>query len=106
MGLSNFGSPNADRLSISVAMATHNGATYLREQLESIRNQSVPPDELIVSDDGSSDATLSIVADFAPTAPFPIRIEQNSHRLGYRANFLKVANLARSDLIAFCDQDD
>ena len=106
MGARKFGLPNGDRISISIAMATHNGASYLREQLESLSKQTVLPDELVVCDDGSSDETSSIFADFASTAPFPVRVEQNLHPLGYRANFLKVANLAKSDLIAFCDQDD
>jgi glycosyltransferase involved in cell wall biosynthesis len=94
------------RLSISIAMATYNGARYIRDQLESLSKQTVLPDELVVSDDASSDETLSIVADFAARAPFRVRMERNSHRLGYRANFMRVADLSNSDLIAFCDQDD
>ena len=45
---------------ISVCMATYNGERYLLPQLESILSQLGPDDELIVSDDGSPDATLSI----------------------------------------------
>ena len=74
-------------------MATYNGARYIRDQLESLSKQTVLPDELVVSDDASSDETLSIVADFAARAPFRVRMERNSHRLGYRANFMRVADL-------------
>lgn len=42
---------------ISVALATYNGEKYLKEQLISICDQSVKPDEIIISDDGSTDNT-------------------------------------------------
>lgn len=92
--------------SISVAMATLNGARFLAEQLNSIARQSRPPVELVVCDDGSSDQTIELIRNFAATAPFPVHLHQNSERLGYRNNFLRVANLCKGELIAFCDQDD
>lgn len=92
--------------SISVAMATYNGARYIREQLDSIAAQTVAPAELVVTDDGSDDDTLAIVRAFAETAPFPVRIHRNPVRLGYRANFMRNIGLCTSDLIALCDQDD
>jgi len=93
-------------LSVSVAMATYNGARYLPRQLASLAAQSYAPAELVVVDDGSNDETLSIVAAFAKDTPFPVRIHRNEIRLGYRGNFMRVASLCNSDLIAFCDQDD
>ncbi|SIT36574.1 putative Alpha-L-Rha alpha-1,3-L-rhamnosyltransferase [Paraburkholderia piptadeniae] len=92
--------------SVSVAMATYNGALYLRGQLESIASQLRLPAELIVTDDGSTDDTLLILAEFSRTAPFPVRVHENAQRLGYRANFMRAASLCGSDIIAFCDQDD
>ncbi len=50
---------------ISVCMATYNGEKYIREQIDSILAQLDDKDELIVSDDGSADATLSIVRSFS-----------------------------------------
>ena len=91
---------------ISIAMATYNGAPYVAEQLKSFAAQTVLPDELVVTDDNSTDATLAIIADFAATSPFPIRIEKNDAQLGYRGNFMKAASLCHGDLIAFSDQDD
>jgi hypothetical protein len=91
---------------ISVAMATYNGEQYIQEQLDSIACQDLLPLELVVTDDGSSDATLKIVETFARSAPFEVRVFQNETRLGYADNFLKAASLCRGDLIAFCDQDD
>ncbi len=92
--------------SVSVAMATYNGETHLRAQLESLATQSLLPEELVVSDDGSSDDTLGIVAEFARSAPFEVRFWRNEMRLGFRKNFLKAAGECRSTLIALCDQDD
>lgn len=91
---------------ISVAMATYNGEKYLREQLDSIARQDLLPLELVITDDGSTDATLQIVDDFARHAPFPVRNFRNDTRLGFADNFLKAASLCQGDLIAFCDQDD
>lgn len=87
-------------------MATYNGARFIREQLDSIAGQTMLPAELVVTDDGSSDDTLAIVADFARTAPFPVHAHRNPVRLGYRANFIRNMGLCTSELIALCDQDD
>ncbi len=50
---------------ISVCMATHNGGRYLRQQLESILRQLGPDDEVVISDDSSTDNTLAIINCFA-----------------------------------------
>jgi hypothetical protein len=94
------------RPSISVAMATYNGARFLPEQLASIAAQTLLPAELVVTDDGSSDNTLAIVRAFAETAPFPVRIHRNPVNLGFRGNFMHAIGLCSSELIALCDQDD
>lgn len=91
---------------VSIAMATYNGAPFIRDQLDSLAKQTVLPAELVITDDGSTDNTLEIVAKFATHAPFPVRVERNSENLGFRANFMKAAELCTFDLIAFCDQDD
>lgn len=91
---------------ISIAMATYNGARFIREQLDSLAAQSLLPCELVVCDDGSADSTVEIVEGFAKTAPFPVRIYRNPQRLGYADNFLKAAKLCEGDWTAFCDQDD
>jgi glycosyltransferase involved in cell wall biosynthesis len=93
-------------LRISVAMATYNGAKHIREQLDSIARQTLLPFELVITDDGSTDATLQIAEEFARNAPFTVRIFRNEKRLGYADNFLKAASICEGELIAFCDQDD
>lgn len=91
---------------ISIAMATYNGERFLAEQLDSFASQTLLPVELVVCDDGSTDATLRIVDEFARRAPFIVRIFRNETNLGWRDNFLKAARLCEGDWIAFADQDD
>lgn len=93
-------------MKISVALCTYNGGQFLREQLLSIAAQTQPPDELVICDDGSVDATIEIVKDFASNAPFPVHLHVNSFNLGVTANFRKVVELCNEELIAFSDQDD
>jgi hypothetical protein len=87
-------------------MCTFNGERFLRQQLESIASQERAPDELVVCDDGSSDASLEILQEFASRARFPVRIVRNEKNLGSTKNFEKVISLCDGDLIALCDQDD
>ena len=49
---------------ISVCMATYNGEKYLKEQLDSILKQIKSSDELIISDDGSTDSTCTIITEY------------------------------------------
>lgn len=91
---------------VSVAMATYNGERFLGEQLRSIAAQERLPDELVIADDRSVDRTWEIVADFARTAPFPVRLHRNERRLGWRGNFMSALARCELDLIALCDQDD
>jgi glycosyltransferase involved in cell wall biosynthesis len=90
----------------SVAMATYNGARFITAQLDSILAQSELPDEIVITDDGSTDDTLSIIAAFAERSPVPIRFHANAERLGFARNFMKAIELCRSELIFLCDQDD
>ncbi len=87
-------------------MATYNGERFLREQLDSLARQTLLPLELVVGDDASQDGTVAIIEDFAKHAPFPVRLQRNAKRLGFRGNFFAAAERCQGDLIAFCDQDD
>ena len=66
----------------------------------------MPPAEILVCDDGSVDATLEIVDRIAAGASVPIRVINNVPRLGFSDNFLNGAEMATSQFVAFCDQDD
>jgi glycosyltransferase involved in cell wall biosynthesis len=87
-------------------MCTYNGARFVGEQLASIAAQTRPPDELVVCDDCSTDATLERVREFARTAPFPVRVFENEKNLGSTKNFERAVELCEGDFIAFADQDD
>lgn len=87
-------------------MATYNGGAFLAAQLASLAHQTQLPDELVLTDDGSSDDTLAAAAAFAATAPFPVKISSNPERLGYTRNFKKAAQSCTGEVIFFCDQDD
>lgn len=94
------------KLSVSVAMCTYNGARFLRQQLSSIADQSLQPDELVASDDGSTDETLGILDEFASHVDFPVRILVNTRRLGPAKNFEKAIDACQGDVIVLADQDD
>ena len=52
------------QVKVSVVMCTYNGEKYLREQIESILNQTYPVYELIIQDDRSTDRTVEIVCEY------------------------------------------
>lgn len=90
----------------SVALCTYNGAKYLERQLASIAAQSRMPDELVVCDDRSSDATVDILEAFARQAAFPVHIHVNLVNLGSTQNFEQAIRRCTGDWIALSDQDD
>jgi glycosyltransferase involved in cell wall biosynthesis len=93
-------------MKISVAMCTYNGAEYLPEQLESIVAQSRRPDEIVISDDGSTDQTQTVIKHFAEHSPVPVTINFNEQNLGSIKNFERAIGLCTGDVIALSDQDD
>lgn len=93
-------------MKISIAMATCNGAQHLQAQLDSFTAQTRLPDELVITDDCSSDGTVDIVKAYASRAPFEVRWAVNEKNLGYAANFNAAMSLATGDLVFLSDQDD
>lgn len=93
----------------SVAMATYNGAKFIREQLLSICGQTVRPDEIVISDDGSKDDTLAIIQEIANSEQakgITFLIFQDNPRKGYCGNFEWAVTHASGDYTFLCDQDD
>jgi len=91
---------------ISIALATYNGELYISELLHSISSQNTLPDELIISDDSSTDSTLEIANEFARNATFSVKILINKNRLGSTANFEVAIRACSGNIIFPCDQDD
>jgi glycosyltransferase involved in cell wall biosynthesis len=90
---------------ISIAMATYNGGQYIKEQIESILNQTYKDFELIVCDDCSTDFTWSILQEYE-CQDNRIHCFLNDMNLGVARNFEKTVKLCNGDYIAFSDQDD
>lgn len=91
---------------LSVALCTYNGEKYIREQLLSIHNQTVPVDEIIVCDDCSKDDTVPIVQEMTERYGLPVRLFMNSWNLGCRRNFERAICHCTGDIIFLSDQDD
>ena len=83
-----------DNKTISVVMCTYNGGKYIREQLDSIVLQTCQPYEIIIQDDGSTDDTMDIVAEYAQRYPI-IRITKNERGKGINNNFFSAIEKAR-----------
>ena len=93
-------------MTTSVALCTYNGALYIQEQLESILNQTMPVDEIVVCDDGSTDDTLQIINELRQITTTNIQIYKNEEKLGVSNNFQKAINLCQGDIIFLSDHDD
>jgi glycosyltransferase involved in cell wall biosynthesis len=90
---------------VSIVMCTCNGAKYLKEQLETIVNQTYPIYELIVQDDCSTDNTFEILREYSNVYSY-ISLHNNSTRIGVNKNFFSAMKRATGDYIAISDQDD
>ena len=95
---------------ISVCMATYNGEKYIREQIESILSQLGPYDELIISDDASSDDTVNIITDIKDSRIILLNYNRNKNNLLpinlVTTNFENALKHAKGDYIYLSDQDD
>lgn len=91
-------------LRVSVAMITYNGAKYLAQQLDSILIQLEEQDEVVISDDGSKDATLEIIKEYQQQDS-RIRLVSGPG-LGVKKNVECALKQCRGDIIFLADQDD
>lgn len=92
---------------ISVVMATYNGEKFIEEQLMSILNQTIKPDEVLIADDCSKDSTAMIVREFIKENNLSNwKFKVNTHNQGYQKNFFNLLKEARGDIIFLSDQDD
>ena len=90
---------------ISIALASYNGSKYIREQLDSILEQTYQDFELIICDDCSTDNTWQILQEYAQKDS-RIKVFENERNLGFKKNFEKAISLCNGKYIALSDQDD
>jgi glycosyltransferase involved in cell wall biosynthesis len=93
----------SDNINVSIVMATYNGSLFISEQIESILKVINEYDEIIISDDASTDDTVEIVSKISDCR---IRILSFNDRVGYQRNFERAISKARGMYIFFSDQDD
>ena len=88
---------------VSVVMPVYNAERFVKDAIESILNQTLCDFEFIIIDDGSTDNTQSIIADFADQRILFVR---NGKNLGISPTLNRGIDLAKSELIARMDADD
>ena len=92
---------------ISVVLAAYNGEQFIIEQLDSIKNQSYKPDEVLIIDDCSSDNTYTIIKDYIESQHLSAwELIKNKTNLGWRKTFINGIHDSKGDIIFCCDQDD
>lgn len=92
---------------VSVVMITYNQAVYLTQAIEGILMQKTNfPFELIIADDSSTDATHSIVSQFAESNPDIIKPIYRNKNIGANSNFIDAVKQTGSPYIAVCEGDD
>lgn len=91
----------------SVVLSAYNGEKYIFEQLESIRTQTVPVNEVLIFDDCSSDETSKICSNFIKIHGLSNwKFVINTSNKGFKRNFLDGFKKATGDIIFIVDQDD
>lgn len=92
---------------VSVALCTHNGSAFVQAQVESILRQTSLPDEIVISDDASTDRTLAVVHQtLRSRKDITVTVLSNDKALGVTANFAQALSACTGDLLVLCDQDD
>jgi glycosyltransferase involved in cell wall biosynthesis len=92
---------------VDILLATYNGGRFLAEQLRSIERQTHAAWRVIARDDGSTDDTRAILADFRSRHPAAVElVEDDNSRLGATGNFHRLLQRSTAGYALFCDQDD
>ena len=87
---------------ITVLLAVYNGEKYLKEQIESILNQSVKDIKIVIRDDGSTDGSSEIIEKYCSEYPEKISCIKGSATGSASKNFAELLKSCDSDYIMFC----
>lgn len=91
---------------ITCIIASYNYGQYLIEAIESVLRQTTPPDEILITDDGSIDDTQSIAEAYVKKYPKLIRYNRNEKNLGIVAHFNKAISLTKAEYIIILGADN
>ncbi len=97
---------NTDDKKVDILMATYNGEKYIKEQIDSIIDQTYQNWKLIIRDDCSNDQTRTIIDEYLKLDNRIRLIEDNKKNLGFVKNFEQLLKHSKADYIMFADQDD
>ena len=89
---------------VAVLLSTYNGEKFVREQLDSILNQTYKNIEIIVRDDGSKDSTVEIIKEYQKSNKNIKLI--TGENLGFIKSFFELLKIANADYYSYADQDD
>lgn len=89
---------------VAVVMSTYNGAKYIKEQIDSILNQTYKNIEIVIRDDGSSDNTVKIIESYQKKHT-NIKLITGKN-LGFIKSFFELLRLVEADYYSYADQDD
>lgn len=95
---------NMKEIRISVALASYNGEKYIKEQLDSILKNLSRQDEIVISDDGSTDSTLDILKEYQ-NGEIPLKVVKGPQK-GIKQNIGEALKHCRGQYIFLADQDD
>lgn len=92
---------------ISIVIATYNGERYIEKQLNSLRMQTLPADEVVIIDDCSTDNTATVVSNYIEAHRLESwNFSKNASNRGYKKNFYDGIKKVSGDIVFLCDQDD
>ena len=92
---------------VEILLATYNGEKYLKQQLDSLLSQTFSEYRILIRDDGSTDATISILEEYKKIYSDKIILVNDSEKCGSAtSNFMQLAKVATADYIMYCDQVD
>lgn len=91
---------------IDILVACYNGENFLKQQLDSLINQTYQDFNIILRDDGSKDSSLKILKQFKADYPDKVTLIEGNPTGGAKNNFFELMNHTDADYIMFCDQDD
>ena len=90
---------------VDIVLATYNGEKFIAQQLDSIISQTYSNWKLIISDDGSTDNTISIIENYINSDERIILVNK-TRQGGVVPNFSRALEFVTSNYIMFSDQDD